>query len=162
MLHPSESLTGWVDSDWAQEPGRKSVYGYCFQANGYTFLWKSKRLSIVVHSSMEAEFMAAREVVREAMHLLWLNYFMQGTMVVVNIKADNASALSQTRNLVLEDIRKHIDKVYNHIRERQDAGYVDFCWVRSVDNVADIFTKALTRPACYKLRDTLHLSASNS
>jgi hypothetical protein len=157
----SEALTGWVDSDWAQEPGRKSVYGYCFQANGCTFSWKSKRLTTVARSSMEAEFMAAGEAVREAMHLQWLHYFLHDTMVVVNIKVDNASALSHIRNPVLEDIRKHIDVVYNHIRERQDAGYVDFCWVPSADNVADIFTKALPRPAYYKLKDALHLSVSN-
>jgi hypothetical protein len=95
------------------------------------------------------------------MHLQWLHYFLHDTMVVVNIKVDNASALSHIRNPVLEDIRKHIDVVYNHIRERQDAGYVDFCWVPSADNVADIFTKALPRTAYYKLKDALHLSVSN-
>jgi hypothetical protein len=135
----SEALTGWVDSDWAQEPGRKSVYGYGFQANGCTFSWKWKRLTTVARSSMQAEFMAAGEGVKEAMHLQWLHYFLYDTMVVVNIKVDNASALSHIRNPVLEDITKHFDVVYNHIRERQDAGHVDFCWVSSADNVAGFF-----------------------
>ena len=71
--------------------------------------------------------------------------------------SDSQSALSLICNPVLEDMRKHIDVIYNHIRERQDANYVSFSWISGKDNIADMFTKALPRPAFEQHRDSLHL-----
>jgi hypothetical protein len=73
--------------------------------------------------------MAAREAVREPMHLKWLQYFMHGKMDLVKVKADNNFTIFHVRNSVLKDNGKHINVVYNHIRERHDAGYVELCWI---------------------------------
>jgi hypothetical protein len=71
-------MTAFVDSDWAQEPGWKSVYGCRFQFQGITVAWKSKRLKIVARSSMEAEHVAAGQAIREALHLQWLQGVLYG------------------------------------------------------------------------------------
>jgi hypothetical protein len=61
-----ESLVGWVDSDWAQEAGHKSVSGYCFMDHVSVIAWKSKRLHTVATSFIKTEFMAAGQASREA------------------------------------------------------------------------------------------------
>lgn len=153
-----DTLCGYVDSDWAQEPSRKSVFGFCFQVQGSTVAWRSKRLKTVARSSMEAEFMAAGEAVREAMRLQWLRYFLQGDSGAIRMYSDSRTAVGLIRNPVTEDMRKHIDVIYNHVRERQEAAYVDFKWIAGGDNTADTFTKALPHPAFVKHRDGLHLA----
>jgi hypothetical protein len=154
-----EPLVGWVDADWSQERGKKSVGGYCFLVNGSLVSWKSKRLPTVARSSMEAEYMAAGEAVREAIFLTWLGYFQTGKCGCIPIRTDSKAALSVIKNPVVEDMRKHIDVVLNHVREREDARYVDFSWVPGSENVADVFAKALPRPAFERYRNCLNLQA---
>jgi hypothetical protein len=60
---------------------------------------------------------------------------------------DSGSAFQVIKNAAVEDMRKHIDVIYNHVREREAAKYVKFCWVPGKDNIVDVFTKALPRPA---------------
>jgi hypothetical protein len=125
--------------------------------NGGTISWKSKRQQTVARSSKEAEMMAAGEAVREAIWLSWLRYFIEGKCGTIKIYCDSKGALSKIHNPVLEDLRKHIDVSLHHVRERQEAGYVDFKWVSGEENVADMFTKALPLPAFQKHRDSLRL-----
>jgi hypothetical protein len=160
--HQSEvNCKGYVDSDWAQEPGRKIVFGYVFQMQGSSISWKSKRMNIVARSSMEAEFIAAGEAVQEALHLQWLRYFLQKDSSAIPMHTDSRCVLSLIRNHVVEDMRKHIDVILNHVREREDAGYIQFSWVSGTKNVADVFTKALPKPAFEKHRDSLDLSVAD-
>jgi hypothetical protein len=162
--HQSEvNCEGYVDSDWAQEPGRKSVFGCVFQMQGSSISWKSKQMTIVARSSMEAEFIAACEAVREALHLQWLRYFLQKDRSAIPMHTDSRCALSliHVHNPVVEDMRKHIDGILNHVREREDAGYIQFIWVSGTKNVADVFTKALPKPAFEKHRDSLNLSVAD-
>lgn len=77
------------------------------------------------------------------------------------MKTDSMSALRHIQNPAIEDLRKHIDVIHNHIREREDAGYVAFSHIPGKENPADIFTKALPRPAFQKHRAHLHLSEAS-
>jgi hypothetical protein len=157
----AKTLVGFVDSDWAQEPGRKSVFGFCFMDQGSVVSWKSKRLLTVSTSSMEAEYMAGGEAVKEAVYLTWLRHFLFGGCDAIPVYIDNGSALTVIKNPVIEDRRKHIDVIHNHVREREAAGYVNFSWIPSRENVADVFTKALPRPAFQKFRASLRLSVAD-
>jgi hypothetical protein len=71
---------------------------------------------------------------------------------------DSSSAFKVIKNAAVEDMRKHIDVIYNHVREREAAKYVNLCWIPGKDNIADMFTKALPRPAFERFRDILKLS----
>jgi len=155
-----DAICGYVDSDWASEPHRRSVFGFCFQVQGSTVAWRSKRLRTVARSSMEAEFMAAGEAVREAIRLQWLRYFLHGASGAIKMYSDSRTAVGLIKNPTVEDMRKHIDVIYNHVREREDAGYVDFEWIEGSTNTADTFTKALPHPAFVKHRDGLRLSVA--
>ena len=63
-------LIGYADADFANdESTRKSQTGYLYQLGGSTISWSSKKQSIVAQSTVEAEYVALSEAVRE---LLWL------------------------------------------------------------------------------------------
>jgi hypothetical protein len=92
---------------------------------------------------MEAEFMAAGDAVREALYLQWLRYFVQGKSGPIPMISDSDTSLKLIHNPVAEDMRKHVDVIYNHTCEREEA--VSFSYIPGRDNVADMLTKALPR-----------------
>ena len=71
------------------------------------------------------------------------------------IFVDNKSALALTKNPVFHDRSKHIDTRYHFIRECIARKEVQLEFVKSQDQVADIFTKPLKYDTFCKLRALL-------
>ena len=71
------------------------------------------------------------------------------------IFVDNKSALALAKNPVFHDRSKHIDTRYHFIRECIARKEVQLEFVKSQDQVADIFTKPLKYDTFYKLRALL-------
>jgi len=63
----------------------------------------------------------------------------------ITLGIDNEAAEGLTRNPITHDRAKHIDIQYHFIRERvTEVGHIRAYWVPTVDNLADILTKALS------------------
>ena len=70
----SELLLGYTDSDWASDRDNCcSTTGYMLLMNGGGVSWKSRLQATTALSSVEAEYMSASFVKREAM---WLRKLM--------------------------------------------------------------------------------------
>ncbi|GAV89462.1 hypothetical protein CFOL_v3_32877, partial [Cephalotus follicularis] len=53
--HGHRQVEGFSDVDWARSPSsRKSTTGYCVFVEGNLVSWKSKKQSVVAHSSAES------------------------------------------------------------------------------------------------------------
>ena len=63
--------------------------------------------------------------------------------VPVVIYCDNLSSIQLARNPVFHARTKHIEVHYHFIRKRVLDGDIDLTYVRTDEQVADIFTKAL-------------------
>jgi hypothetical protein len=64
------NLIGYSDSDWGRDlDKRKSTIGFVFFLRDTSFMWLSKKQSIVMLLSCEAEYVAANLAV---CHLIWL------------------------------------------------------------------------------------------
>jgi hypothetical protein len=61
---------------------------------------------------------------------------------------DNQSTCSVLDNAIENGKSKHLDVHWHFVRERVRMGDVKVTWVRSEDNVADIFTKPLGKIVC--------------
>src|SRR5437588_4123559 len=60
----------YTDSDWAGKTGdRKSTAGYVFILVEAAVSWKTKRQSVVAQSTMEAEYVALSEAVKELIRI---------------------------------------------------------------------------------------------
>ena len=73
----------------------------------------------------------------------------------VKLLMDNMSAIALSKNPVYHDRSKHIDTRYHFIRECIEQGKVEVDHVRTEEQLADIFTKALGRVRFLELRQAL-------
>ena len=141
-------VSGFTDSDFASIADRRSISGYCFQLSPDSALisWKSSRQSIVATSTCEAEFIAIYEACKEALYLrkLWSD-FNNRAPECINIKADNLSAIELTKNPTFHKRSKHIDVKYTATRDYIKQKYVTVTYIPSAENLADLFTKPLSK-----------------
>ncbi|MCO5592883.1 hypothetical protein L7F22_046887 [Adiantum nelumboides] len=107
--------------------------------------WLSKKQPTVATSSCEAEYKA---VLIATVECVWLRNLMAdlgvGHDTTNTIYTDSQSALAVARNLVFLARTKHIEVHYHYVRERFSAGEISLAYVPTQDNLADLFTKALS------------------
>jgi hypothetical protein len=136
----------------------KSTSGCCFSIESGIISWFSRKQKLVALSSAEAEYMAANLAACEALWLrkLLLGLFKQELEATV-IHCDNQSCIKLYRNPVFHDRSKHIDIRYHFIRDCVQRGVVKLDYIQTDEQMADIFTKALSRQKFEKFRDQMGL-----
>lgn len=173
---------GFTDSDWAgNQATRKSTGGYIFfgsaatdeeiraPANG-AISWQAKSQSVVALSTLEAEYIACSDATREA---LWLRRLHQETYQYsptglsptaspIPIACDNQGAILLIKSGVTKHKTKHIAVKYHHSHDEQSRGSVQFHYIPTADNVADILTKPLPTPRHQHLTGLLGLRVAKS
>lgn len=142
------------DADWAGDiDDRRSTSGLVMKINGTAVSWKSKKQTSVAQSSAESEYVSAGEAVKE---ILWLRQLLKemhckqtdGSVLL----CDNQAAISIASNDVFHSRTKHIDIRHHFIREHVRSKEIDIRWVSTVDQEADILTKALGKNIFTELR----------
>jgi len=154
-------LTGFVDSDFAGcEDSRRSTTGWVFTLAGGPVSWSSQRQKTVATSTMDAEYTASAEATKEA---VWIHNFINDLRIPgvhidsVPLYIDNNSALKLTRNPEFHNRSKHIDVKHHFVREKVEEGVINTQRVDTMDNLADVFTKALAKPIHEDLVNRLNL-----
>ncbi|MCO5572927.1 hypothetical protein L7F22_026688 [Adiantum nelumboides] len=138
-------LSGFTDVDWAGSVcDRRSTSGFMFSLGSAAITWNSKKQPRVALSSIEAEYRGATVATCE---VAWLELLLGDLGIQVQrpvvIHCDNLSSIQLARNPVFHAKTKHIEVHYHFIIERVLDGSIDLTFVRTDDQVADIFTKAL-------------------
>ena len=151
------NVKAFCDADWGGDhEDRKSTTGYCVFINDNVVSWNTQKQKTVALSSAEAEYMSGSDVVKE---LLWLrmilNEMKYDVVLPIIVYCDNQSAIRMIENDVDHSRTKHIDIKYNFLRETVKKGIVRFEWISTKEQVADIFTKGLSKEIYEKLRDKL-------
>ena len=146
-------LEGQSDSDWGV---RHSTSGWQFTYSQAVISWGSKKQTSVALSSCEAEIMAASEAAKEALFLTrFLNELGHGSSKPVELGMDNQAAIAISYNPELHSRTKHIDRRHFFIRECVENMQLRVPYVRTVDNLADFFTKPLAKNDYFRMRDAL-------
>jgi len=112
---------------------------------GAAVSWRSKRQTTVARSTMEAEYVAAASIVDEIIAIRRLMGELgcpQPGPTIVHI--DNAATIAIAKEGGKEERRKHIDVKHHVIVEAIDNQTINVRWIPSKDNIADLFTKALS------------------
>jgi len=152
--------TGFKDADWGAGEDRGSIGGYACILNSAAILWTSKKQSTVALSSTEAEYMALTQAVKES---IWLQAMLvhlgakRHVEEIQRISVDNQGALALAKNAQFHTRTKHINIQYHLIREYVPNGQIILTYCPTTNMMADIFTKALPRPAFMKHNQPLSL-----
>ena len=140
-----QHVVGYCDSDYAGDlDKRRSTTGYVFTLAKAPVSWKSTLQSTVALSTMEAEYMAITEAVKEA---IWLQGLLDDLGVgqkQVTVFCDIQSAIHLAKNQVYHARTKHIDVRYHFVREIIEEGGVLVQKIKTDDNPADMLTKGVT------------------
>jgi hypothetical protein len=144
----SNEICGYSDADWAGSYDRKSTTGYCTFVGGNLVTWKSKKQNVIARSSAEAEYRAMASTTSE---LIWIKQLLVelgiNTREPTKMYCDNQAARHIASNPVFHERTKHIEVDCHFIREKIQGKEIETPFVKSQDQLADIFTKGLeSRP----------------
>ena len=137
---------------------RRLTTGYVFTFGGGAISWSSRLQQTVATSTQEAEYQAAAGCAREA---LWIKKVLPElgyTVGEVCIGCDNTACLALLEDPLETQKSKHIDIVHHFVRERVQRKELKFEYVASNENVADVFTKPLSKEQFLKLKEGLGVS----
>ncbi|GJZ47817.1 retrotransposon protein, putative, ty1-copia subclass [Tanacetum coccineum] len=113
--------------------------------SGCVVSWKETLQHVVALSTIEAEYMALTEAVKEA---IWLRGLLEELVVELNtvaVNCDNQGAIHLLRNHVFHERTKHINVHYHFIKEVLEAKTVEVLKVGTKHNVVDALTNVVPR-----------------
>ena len=151
-----ELLAGSVryfDSDFAGcKLDRKSTSGTCHLLRSSFISWHSKKQACVALSTTEAEYIAAGSCCAQ---ILWIKQQLEDFGLKINkvpILCDNTSAINMTKNQVQHSRTKHIKIRHHFIRDHINNGDYEIKFISIESQLADIFTKPLSKDRFYSLK----------
>jgi hypothetical protein len=120
--------------------------------------WSSKRQATVALSTVEAEYVSMS---RCAQQMVWMQNWLDEVTIQHDmpgvIKGDSRGAIALTKNTKDHGKIKHINIRHHYIRELVKSGAVILDQVPSSDNLADLFTKPLSRDHHHRLLSSLNI-----
>jgi hypothetical protein len=144
-LHPL--ITVWCDADWAgDQDDRRSTSGAILQLFGSSVSWHSKKQSTVALSSAEAEYVSLSAAVTEAM---WLSQLLTDigcpAQLPMQVRCDNQAAIriAAADGSVSHSRVKHIAVRHHFVRDAAKQGQIEVDWVPTLEQLADVCTKAM-------------------
>uniref|UniRef100_A0A2N9IZ37 Reverse transcriptase Ty1/copia-type domain-containing protein n=1 Tax=Fagus sylvatica TaxID=28930 RepID=A0A2N9IZ37_FAGSY len=156
------TLVAYSDADWAGCPDtRRSTSGYSIYLGDNLVSWSAKKQPTVSRSSCESEY---RALAMTAAELLWLTHLLHDLKVPLPqqplLLCDNKSAIFLSSNPVSHKRAKHVELDYHFLQELVVAGKLRTQYVPSHLQVADIFTKSVSRSLFEFFRSKLHVHSN--
>ena len=152
LMKSKSDIIGYADAGYLSDPHKgQSQTGYLFTYGGTAISWRSTKQTMVATSSNHAEIIAIHEASRECVWLRSITQHIQETCglalerdIPTTLYEDNAACIAQLRGGYIKGDRiKHISPKFFFTHDLQKKGEIDVQQVRSSDNLADMFTKAL-------------------
>ncbi|KAH9750945.1 Integrase catalytic domain-containing protein [Citrus sinensis] len=138
------TLICYVDADFAGDlDKRRSQTGYLFTLEGCTVSWKATLQNIVALSTIEAEYTAAAEALKETIWLKGMITELEAKQEYVTVYSDSQSAIHLSKNQSHHEKTKHIDVKLHFVRFEVSRGAVKLLKIHTEENLADMLTKVV-------------------
>jgi hypothetical protein len=154
---------GYCDADFGADESRKTTSGYMFFLAGGPFSWKSKLLKVVPLSTAESEVHGVDMALPAIRECCWIIKVLEeigsdilGVEPFDEIKLhtpkdceglivfeDNQACIQYAKNPVHHSTMKHLDRALKWIQQEHSKQTFKLVYVETVNQLADIFTKAL-------------------
>jgi len=149
-------LVGYSDSDFAGcKLDRKSTSGTCHLLGSSLISWHSKKQACVALSTVEVEYITISSC---CAHILWIKQQVEDfrvKMSKVPLLCDNTSAINLKKNHIQHSMTKHIEIRHHFIRDHIANVDCEIKFVSTERQLADIFTKPLSKDRFYSLQNEL-------
>ncbi|CAH9104817.1 unnamed protein product [Cuscuta europaea] len=143
--HDHMRIECFADADWAgSKDDRRSTSGYCVFVGGNLVSWKNKKQNVVSRSSAESEY---RAMAQSACEIIWISHLLTElglkTSMSAKLWCDNQAAIHIAKNPVFHERTKHIEVDCHFIGEKIQKGLISTGYVKTGEQLGDLFTKAL-------------------
>jgi hypothetical protein len=144
-----EYLKG-IDSNWISHADEiKATSGYVFTLGGGAVSWKSCKQIILTRSTMEAELTTLDTAIVEAE---WLRELLTDLPMVekpittIPMNCDNQTVIVKV-NSSKDNMKssRHVKRRLKSVRKLKNSGVIALDYVQTAKNLADPFTKGLSR-----------------
>jgi hypothetical protein len=136
-----DGITTYVDANWGGK-GAQSVHGFISLAWGAPISWASKQKTCFARSTCQAEYMGLSFASKEATFLAsFLSTFF--SLPAPLILCDNKAAVHISSDCATRKQHQHVDCKFHTTNELLYQKKVQLEWIKTSDQLADIFTKAL-------------------
>src|SRR5436190_9749061 len=143
-------LEGYSDSNWISDADEiKATSGYVFTLGGGVVSWKSCKQTILTRSTMEAELTALDTATVEAewLHQLLMDLPMvEKPIPTIMMNCDN-QIVSIKVNSSKDNMKssRHVKRRLKSVRKMRNSRVIALDYVQTAKNLADQFTKGLSR-----------------
>ncbi len=159
LPHKEPAVVGYADANHGTGiDDKRSISGFVIKVCGGPVSWASRTQPLTAASTTESEFRALSECSREA---LWVAKLLEAFDIPCKpflIRGDSQGALGAIRNYQYTKHTKHIEIVHDFMKDRYQAGQLDFEYIQGDSNPADIFTKCLGAPKFRLFREKLGMA----
>ena len=142
-------LEGYIDASWiASARDNKSTSGWVFTLGGSAISRASKKQTCITHSTMESEFVALAAAGKE---VEWLRNLLleielgPQPMPTISLHCDNEATMSRDFSKIYNGKSRHISLRHEYVKKLILTGIITILYVRTSNNLADPFTKRLTK-----------------
>ena len=156
-------ISAYTDADFSNDyEDRKSISGVIVYHNKNPITWICKKQDAVSLSTMEAEYYALQAATQR---VLWLRRLMKEfypthDQSATTIYEDNEGTIKFcSGNATLHDKAMHIQRKGYFVRDNIKKGSIVVKKIATENNIADLFTKPLPRPAFEKHRQHMCVEA---
>jgi len=154
----------YVDASFVSDPDdHKLTAGWLTLYNGGVISHSSKKQDLIALSTMESEYTALCEGVREVIFQFKLSQSLNSSIDYLPIiHTDSKPAFDHVKNNVHHARTKHFDLKLSYVRQAYRNGQVDVIQVSSEEQLADILMKPLSNSKHHEALSALNFNVINS